>query len=66
MSLQDEIYEANVIRSTNALAEAWEDPDLSISEMCDQLESLIRVVEGKDTYADFFFVTNINNNSFIN
>lgn len=48
------IQEAEMEMSANDLVEVWEsDIDLTEDDMCDQLDALLRVMEGKASYADF-------------
>ena len=61
-----EIEEADMLRSTIVLQEAWEsDDNISEEEMCTQLDALISVFERKTSYANFVSETNINNKSYL-
>jgi hypothetical protein len=66
MTMLKEIQEADMLRSTIALTEAWGgDKQFTTDEMCDHLDALIAVIARKSDYADFVESTNITNNSYL-
>ena len=63
---EHEIQDADMLRSTIALSEAWDsNAEYSIDEMCEHLDALIAVVERKSDYNDFVNETNITNKSYL-
>jgi len=61
------IQRAEVLLSLQTIEHAWESSDdISMDEMCDHLEAVIAIVEGKSTLTEFNERTNLNSQSRLN
>ena len=48
-----DLYEADVLRSLTAVANSWENDELSIAEMTEHLDGIIEIVLGRTDYRQF-------------
>ena len=51
--LNDELHAAEILRSLDASTKSLEDLDYSVEELCDCLEALTEVVDGKINHSQF-------------
>jgi hypothetical protein len=66
MSKFTEIQETDMDRSANVIVDAWSGDELvSIDEMCEHLDALILVMEGKIDFLEFKEVTHLNGISWL-
>ena len=55
----DEIRDAELLRSLDIIIDSWENDDLSIDDMADQLEAATKIVDGSSSLSEFVEETNL-------
>ena len=56
---EEDLRTAAAIRSLSVMTESWENDDLSLDDMCDQLDALSDVLDGDKTFSEFTESTNL-------
>lgn len=59
MTEDEEIRTAEIIRALIITSDSWENDILSVDDMCDQLDALCDVFEGKMNFIEFSQCTNL-------
>jgi len=59
LEIKEEIQSAEILRSLTVTADSWENDNLSILDMTDQLDAIIAVVDGTSNFNEFAESTNL-------
>jgi hypothetical protein len=60
LTLNTEIHTAEIERALDLTAQVWEmNADISIDDMCNQLDAIGNIVDGTSTFGDFCEATNL-------
>lgn len=54
-----DLHAADVLRSLEAAAGSWKNDELTLDDMCDQLDALGAVADGSIDYAQFIHTTGV-------
>lgn len=46
-------HTAEVDRAFGVVAQAWENPNISVDEMCEHLDAIGEIISGKSAFAEF-------------
>jgi len=60
LELNSEIHITEIDRALDLTAQVWEmNDDISVDEMCEQMEAINDIVVGESTFGDFCKATNL-------
>lgn len=66
LALNSETHIAEIDRALDLTARTWKDPNISIDDMCNQLDAINDIVAGTSTFGDFCNATNLTNLEVLN
>jgi len=64
--IEVEMYNDELALASMAMEKSWDNDNLTIEEMCNQIDEMCLVLEKRSSYSNFIKQTNIKHNNFIN
>lgn len=62
----EEVQDAMFMRSLDLLCDSWENDDLTLDDMADQLEAANKMISGETNFKQFLDVTNLHGREKLN